>query len=68
MHKQVNAGGVRIGSVVSFILVVGFDLDKARLLRPTCGSKTRPPRSSRFWANQSGNLSQLVLSVNLLID
>ncbi len=59
----INVGRARIGSVVSFILVVGFDLDKARLSRPPFGSKTWPPRSSRFWTNQSGNLIQLAPSV-----
>jgi len=33
-------------------------LDKARLLRPLFGSKTWPPRSSQFWANQSGKQYQ----------
>jgi len=62
-HPFINAGRSSIGSVVSFILVVGFDLDKARLSRPPFGSKTRPPRSGRCWANQSGNLISLVLSM-----
>jgi len=51
---------------LSFSLVVGFDLDKARLSRPHFGSKTWPPRSSRFWTNQSGDLNQLALSVAII--
>jgi len=58
-NDQNNGGQPSIGSVVSFILVMGFDLDKSRLARPHYGSQTRPPRSSRCRANQSGNLSQL---------